>query len=119
MNAKDFNKVVKNRCDSIKQTLLDKGKEYATSEDRFHNFNKAAQRRGISAFRALDGMMLKHEVSVDDLIGFAEKTPERLTHELINEKLGDFINYLILLEGMLREAVCCWDIPPIGEAKDE
>jgi len=47
--------------------------------------------------RALWGMAKKHLVSVTDLIhGRAEVTPER-----IDEKIGDMINYLILLEGLL------------------
>ena len=105
MNAVDFNKLIEDSCDQIKKVLVSKNTEYASKDDVFHNFSTAGQRRGISKERALDGMMLKHEVSVGDLIRWAEQSPERLTRELIDEKIGDNINYLLLLKGMLYEHV--------------
>ena len=50
-------------------------------------------------------MMLKHEVSVLDLVEWSESEPTRITEELIDEKIGDNINYLILLEGMLKHRI--------------
>ena len=49
--------------------------------------------------------MLKHEVSVLDLVEWSESEPTRITEELIDEKIGDNINYLILLEGMLKHRI--------------
>lgn len=48
---------------------------------------------------ALYGIMAKHLVSVIDLI---EGTIEP-TEYFINEKLGDLINYLVLLEAVFKE----------------
>ena len=48
---------------------------------------------------ALWGMWCKHLVSVKDLINF----PGDATPELIKEKLGDVINYALLLEGLLTD----------------
>ncbi len=101
-NNYDFNKTVERRLSEIKRILGVKAGEYASNGNRFHNFDKAAQRRNITPERALDGMNLKHEVSVDDLIELCDISPERLTLDLINEKIGDQINYLILLEGLLK-----------------
>jgi len=49
--------------------------------------------------KALLGMFMKHFVSVLDLI----ECPEKATNYLIDEKLGDMINYCILLEACFRE----------------
>ena len=104
MNADQFNQVVDNRCNEIKRILTKKAGEYATDSDRFHNFNVAARIANTTPERALKGMMLKHEVSVMDLIEWADIAPEKLTEALIDEKIGDNINYLLLLEGLLLQA---------------
>lgn len=98
-----FSEVVKERLEKIEDTLTKKAKEYASNSDRFHNFNVAARIAGITPEAALYGMMLKHEVSVRDLIDLAEACPSKLNEVLIDEKIGDNINYLILLEGMLKQ----------------
>ena len=95
----DFDKVVEERIESIRAVLASKEKEYAKGKDRFHNFNMAARMSSTTPEKALKGMMLKHEVSVQDLID----NPGNATTEIINEKIGDNINYLILLEGMLKQ----------------
>jgi len=105
MNADQINNVVNNRCHEIKRILTKKAGEYATDSDRFHNFHVAARIVATTPERALKGMMLKHEVSVADLIDWADSDPEKLTDAMIDEKVGDNINYLILLEGMLKDRV--------------
>ena len=100
-----FEDVVSLRIEKIKSVLCEKAKEYAKDGDRFHNFNVAARMLGITPERALKGMMLKHEVSVNDLIEMAGTTPEKLDAKVINEKITDNINYLILLEGMLYKRI--------------
>lgn len=94
----DFNKMVRSRLAKIDSTLISKGKEYGLNGNRFHNFDIAAGRRGITPEKALDGMMLKHEVSVHDMIN----DPDIVTEAMIDEKIGDNIVYLILLEGLFR-----------------
>ena len=100
-----FDKLVDRRLVHIKATLQRKGKEYATDDDRFHNFKAAGRKRNQTPEQALVGMVAKHEVSVDDLVKWAGTSPERITVKLIDEKIGDNINYLILLEGLLRERI--------------
>lgn len=105
MNEMDFEMLVNDRCESIKAVLTKKAKEYATDKDRFHNFNAAAKKRNTSPEQALMGIKVKHTVSIDDLVEWAENSPEKLNDNIINEKIGDEINYLILLEGLLKERV--------------
>ena len=98
-NLDQFNTVCNRRLSKIKSVLLAKGKEYAKEGDRYHNFNVAARVLGSSREKALLGMMMKHYVSILDII----EKPCSFSDEMIDEKIGDMINYLILLEGMLLE----------------
>jgi len=105
MTPQDFDKLVECRVELIKTTLKSKGKEYATSGDRLHNFNRAANMLGITREKALVGMWTKHIISVLDIID--EFNVHKPTEELINEKIGDSICYLVLLEAMLKEDIGC------------
>ena len=104
MNNSDFDILVERRCELIKSVLANKAKEYAT-EDRFHNFVAAGRKNNMTSEEALMGMKVKHDVSVDDLVRWSKDSPERLCLSIIDEKIGDSINYLILLEGLLIERV--------------
>lgn len=92
-----FNECVDIRINLIKEGLQQKGKEYRTTNP-FHNFEEAAKIKGETPEQALWGMMMKHFVSVQDLIyGRKEFTPKQ-----IEEKFGDLINYLIIAEIMYK-----------------
>lgn len=95
MNSKDFEAVIEQRIEKCKEVLGVKASEYATS-DRLHNFKVAAVLQHESTIKALGGMMSKHTVSVYDLIE-AENNGEDIPLELWDEKIGDHINYLLLL----------------------
>jgi hypothetical protein len=101
----DFSEVLINRINSIQRILALKAEEYASNKSRFHNFEVAGRKAGTTPEKALLGMMMKHVVAVDDLVDWIEECPHKLTNEIINEKIGDNINYLILLEGMLLNRV--------------
>jgi hypothetical protein len=98
MNNTDFEKILDTRIKAIRETLAGKAKEYA-SADRLYNFKRAAEIDQTTPEAALKGMWLKHVVSVLDLIS---GKLERSEH-MINEKIGDSVNYLILLEAVLKE----------------
>ena len=102
MNAKDFDKIVAARMVWCNKTLCAKGDEYARDGDRLWNFKVAARKLNCHPAEALAGMMVKHTVSVDDIIdGLANGiVPPK---ELVAEKIGDSINYLLLLEGLIEE----------------
>ena len=101
----DFNEVVFDTIKNIQIVLQDKAKEYATDKSRFHNFEVAGRKLNITPEKALLGMMVKHVVSIDDMVDWIDQCPNKLTIDLINEKIGDNINYLILLKGMLISRV--------------
>ena len=101
MTSEKFNQLLEETLDKCKNTLGVKAEEYATS-DRLHNFKIAATLQGCSPMTALAGMMAKHTVSVYDLIGRVEYGVD-VPLELWDEKIGDHINYLILLSALVRE----------------
>ena len=102
MNAKDFDEIVAARMAWCSKTLCAKGDEYARYGDRLWNFKAAGRKRNQHPAQALAGMEVKHDVSVDDIIdGLARGiVPPK---ELVAEKIGDSINYLLLLEGLIEE----------------
>lgn len=98
MTTPDFNRIITAMIDHCTDTLIHKAKEYAT-DDRLHNFKQAAHLEKITPTQALGGMMAKHTVSVYDMIASGETYPL----ELWDEKIGDSINYLLLLRAMVEE----------------
>ena len=103
MNAEQFEKILDRRLELTKQVIAKKRKEYAGDDgDRLHNFNRAAAMLGVSREKALVGMWTKHIVSILDIVDGL--SPVNMpTVEMVEEKIGDAINYLILLEAMLKE----------------
>ncbi len=102
MNAKCFDEIVERRIKRIRTLLTQKRAEYAPDGgDRLHNFNRAAAMLQCTPEKALVGMLAKHIISILDIVdAIPNKNPSM---ETIDEKLGDFINYGILLESMLME----------------
>jgi len=101
-NFEFFNGVVQDRLVLIENVLLAKGKEYTRGNDRFSNFKTSGRRQGISPERALNSMRDKHEVSLLDIINDLD-IGNLPSEALLEEKIGDSINYLILLEGLIKE----------------
>ena len=98
MDSKTFEMLMEQQFDLCREVLCSKAKEYAT-QDRLHNFHVAAGLRGCTPEQALAGMMAKHTVSVYDMCEGGDSHPI----ELWQEKITDSINYLLLLNAMVRE----------------
>lgn len=98
MNLKDFERVTEERLNACHSTLIRKGAEYATL-DRLHNFKVAAAMQEIPVKQALWGMMAKHIVSLTDMC----MQPDNYPLDLWDEKIGDGINYLLLLNAVVKE----------------
>ena len=102
-----YEKAVEGIIAHCKDTLLQKHKEYAT-EDDFHNFNVAAALQHITPEQALIGMMDKHVVSVHDLVN-EHAEGRQVTAEKWREKIGDNINYLLILWAMVEKGAGIWN----------
>lgn len=98
MTTKDFNEIIEARHKAIDATLKAKAAEYAIDGDRLYNFKVAAAADLTTPEKALWGMFMKHYVSVRDLVYGNLPCNEAI----INEQIGDAINYLILLEAILK-----------------
>lgn len=99
-----FDAIVESTLQQIKDTLITKGKEYRRNEDVFHNFNEGAKRTGKTPEQVLQGFVLKHEISVNDMVqdialGIMPTT------EAVNEKMNDILVYNLVLKGMLLNRV--------------
>jgi hypothetical protein len=104
MTEEQFDKLVTNRLNATRQTLIIKGKEYRRNNDPLHNFNVAAQLGNTTREKALWGFALKHYVSFMDILNDIEKN-NLPTEELLSEKVGDLINYLILCEASIKDKI--------------
>ena len=97
----EYTEAITDMLNTCKNVLVNKHKEYATNEDDFHNFNSAAVLQDVTPEKALIGMMDKHVVSVHDLVNKASKGSE-IPLETWKEKIGDNINYLLILWAMVN-----------------
>lgn len=116
MNIDKFGELLERRIKLMRETLEAKNKEYGSGADRLHNFKRAADMLQTTPEEALIGMWTKHIISILDIVDKTTKqnkksglsfitNPEFLgvSKEMIDEKIGDAINYLILLEALLKE----------------
>lgn len=120
MNNAEFKLLLEKRLAIIKSTLSAKGDEYADeSGDRLSNFKSTGRMKNESPEKALQGMWAKQLTSIFDIIDLIDKEDaklrhffvirpfrklrERITKKLLDEKIGDAINYLILLEALIKE----------------
>lgn len=108
MNEKSFNNYAKFILDQAKGVRDIKKTEYAAEKDRLSNFRKAAAIQGVSVPIAIRGMMVKHTVSIYDLIEgeFGSDSSLRNSYDLTlwEEKIVDQINYLLLLYSAVVES---------------
>jgi len=115
MNAQEFDTILSNRLIKIQDTLSSKAREYSDSSDRLYNFKRAGVINHTTPEKALWDMATKHLVSVIDLV---EQNKETTIH-MIDEKIGDLINYLILLEAILIEKTGTKNIAKIVKSLPE
>ena len=97
MDSEEFEKIFERQVAQSREVLLTKAKEYATDDDRLHNFEAASALIGGTPEQALWGFAVKHLVSISDMVKDAEYHSE----EKWDEKIGDAINYLILLRAQV------------------
>lgn len=114
MKHEEFNKLLKEIIYRTTKTLASKSAEYASDSDKLHNFKRAGAMLGCSPEKALVGMATKHFISILDIVDeieykcgtnvrcFPSSDPEEFVGTL-EEKIGDAINYLILLEALIKE----------------
>ena len=100
IDKQNFDNVLEKRLEKIIDTLSEKGEEYSSDHNIFHTFDVAGRINREKPREALWGMAMKHLVSVIDII---HSDDDELDIQMIDEKFGDLINYLILAEIMIKE----------------
>ena len=104
MTEDRFEQIVDETLNQIKETLIVKGKEYRRSNNPFHNFEEGSKRTGLIREKVLDGMLLKHEISIADITN--DLTEGKLPKiETIEEKFGDNLIYLILKKASIIDKI--------------
>ncbi|MDR1061821.1 MAG: hypothetical protein LBL83_11595 [Clostridiales bacterium] len=98
MDTGTFEKVVESMLRKAQSVLINKEKEYAT-EDRLHNFRVAAAFQQCTMEQALFGFLVKQLVSISDMC----KSGEAYAYDIWDEKIGDSINYLLLLRAVVAD----------------
>lgn len=98
-----FTDIVQKRIKQCTDILFVKNKEYSSETDRLHNFKVAAQYLGTHPISALKGMMVKHEVSIFDMMSAVIRGEQPPSYILMDEKFGDIHNYYYLLEALIEE----------------
>lgn len=102
MSTSEFNILASGMFDEAKDTLFGKGKEYDTEEWRLRSFHTAGNIANCSPEKALMGMLLKHTVSMGDIIDNLDEGVLP-SEKLLREKVKDIINYHILVMGLINE----------------
>jgi len=105
MTRKQFvEDVVQRRIKLIQDVLQTKNEEYAGQEDVFKAFTEALPLSFHDTKQAVAWeFMVKHLQSIKLIIEERAKTGKLPDEKLLEEKIGDAINYLILIEGMFKE----------------
>lgn len=114
MNGDDFDILLKQRIEKTRKVLVSKNAEYASDTDKLHNFKRAGEMERCSPEKALIGMWTKHIISLLDIVDELEAKCGTNANtfpafdmvsylDKIDEKIGDAINYLILLEALIKE----------------
>lgn len=109
MTQEYFDSVLAGRQLQIEQILTVKAREYAgtgMNVDRMHNFNKSLELNPdfVTRENSIFSYWLKHYVSLRDILCGLEKDIVP-TQALVSEKIGDLINYLILMEASIYQTI--------------
>jgi hypothetical protein len=107
MTRKQFvEDVVQRRVQLIKDVLETKNSEYADKDDVFKAFTESLPLSFHDTKQAVAWeFMVKHLQSIKMIIEARAKTGKIPDQKVLEEKIGDAINYLILIEGMFKEDI--------------
>lgn len=98
----NFDDLIISTLEDIQNLLIVKGKEYRRNNNPFHNFERGSELSGKSREEVLQGFLLKHLVSVEDMRNDS-KLGIHASYEKINEKYNDIILYFLLEKCMMIE----------------
>ena len=100
MTPERFNLILEERIAKMRDVLASKSKEYSTSTDKLYNFTEGCEMAGQTPKAYLWCLLTKHLMCVRDM------AYDKLSPSYTDEKIGDAISYLVLLEALLIEENC-------------
>ena len=104
MNLEELNKLLTERYYKSKEVLISKNKEYGQVDDVLESFNEQAQISMHNEPTSIGWeLLVKHLYSVRRMIREYENEGRIPDQDMIDEKFGDAINYLILIEALFKE----------------
>lgn len=100
MTQEKFNAFAKNFVKQTTSVLYAKGKSYALNrDDRLEHFKRAAEYLSTTPKEACLAQLTKHLISIRDMACANDGTV--FSPEQWDEKIGDAINYLVLLRALV------------------
>ena len=79
MKTEEFNQIVEGQIEKIKSVLIKKADEYNLEEDRLGFFKRAGTFAQTTPEKALYGFLLKHLVSLNDMVVSGDKYSKELS----------------------------------------
>jgi hypothetical protein len=99
MNIEKFNELNKEMMKNCYTLLNQKGHDYTNGEqDALYNFKLVATRTGLTPLQVWSVYFTKH---IDAIYTYLKKG--ELKSEPIDSRIQDAINYLLLLNGLIKE----------------
>lgn len=100
MTQEKFNVFAKNFVKQTTSVLYAKGKSYALNHsDRLEHFKRAGRYLDTTPKEACLAQLTKHLISIRDMV--CTKEIAKFSPEQWDEKIGDAINYLVLLRALV------------------
>jgi hypothetical protein len=102
LKEQEFEKRVNDTLEKIKLLLITKGKEYRRENNPFHNFERGSLMTNEPREKVLKGFLLKHIISVDDIINDLDKgvLPQEAK---VEEKYNDILVYYLIQKCMILD----------------
>lgn len=97
-----FEERVETTLEHIKGLLIEKGREYRRNSNPYHNFERGAEISGRTREEVLQGFLLKHLISVEDLRNDVRegKVPSPAK---VHEKYNDILVYFLIEKTMMLD----------------
>jgi len=99
MTHDEFNKLFADRFLKCRETLLSKAKQYASDEDRLHNFYEGAILNCCTPEQYAHTLVTKQIIALRDMI----VQDMFISQAVVDEKIGDIVNYYVLIEALIKE----------------
>lgn len=106
MNQENFNTIINEQLENCSNTLTVKAVEYCRNNNPFHNFDIGVKQSTSNETRedVIWGMARKHWISIQDIRNDI-KQGKLPTKEILDEKYGDFINYLLIEKASIIDKI--------------